>query len=98
MKTSILALTLGLLAAPVLAQTSDEDSRANAVVLPMIQEQVAGYHAEVVTSCIVASAQPEEKAQLAAAAGPSPELAPIVNAVIARPETIQCIQAALSQQ
>lgn len=98
MKRSILALTLGLLAAPVLAQTSDEDTRATAVVLPMIQEQVAGYHAQVVTSCIVATAAPEEKAQLASAGGPSAELAPIVNAVIARPETIQCIQATLGQQ
>ena len=97
MKTTILTLTLGLLAVPALAQTGDEDARANAVVLPMIQEQVAGYHAQVVTSCIVATAQPEEKAQLAAAPGPSPELAPVVNAVLARPETIQCIQATLSQ-
>jgi hypothetical protein len=96
-KTIILTLTLGLLAAPVLAQTAEEDARANAIVLPMIQEQVQGYHAQVVTACIVATAQPEEKAQLAAAAGPSAALAPVVNAVLARPATIDCIKATLAQ-
>jgi hypothetical protein len=97
-KKAILTLTLALLAAPVLAQGTEEDTRANAAVLPMIQEQVEGYHAQVVTACIVASAQPEEKAQLAAAAGPSMEIAPVVNAVLARPETIDCIKATLAQQ
>lgn len=97
MNKAILTFALGLLAAPVLAQTTDEDTRANGNVLPMIQEQVQGYHAQVVTACIVASAQPEEKTQLAAAAGPSPELAPVVNAVLARPETIDCITATLAQ-
>ncbi len=97
MNKAILTLTLGLLAAPVLAQTTDEDTRANGNILPMIQEQVEGYHAQVVTACIVASAQPEEKAQLAAATGPSPELAPVVNAVLARPATIDCIKATLAQ-
>lgn len=98
MKTAILTLTLGLLAGPVLAQASDEDTRANANVLPMIQEQVEGYHAQVVTGCIVATAQPVEKAQLAAAGGPSVEIAPVVNAVLGRPETIECIRATLAQQ
>ena len=97
MKTTILTLTLGLLALPALAQTSNEDARANAVVLPMIQEQIPGYHGQVVTACIVAQAQPAEKATLASASGPSPELAPIVNAVLARAETIGCIQATLGQ-
>jgi hypothetical protein len=97
-KTAILTLTFGLLAAPVLAQGTEEDARANANVLPMIQEQVEGYHAQVVTACIVATAQPEEKAQLAASAGPSVEIAPVVNAVLGRPETIDCIEATLAQQ
>ena len=97
MKTTILTLALGLLAAPVLAQTSPEDAQAGAVVLPMIQEQIPGYHGEVVTACIVAQAQPAEKATLANAASPSAELAPVVNAVLARPETIACIQATLGQ-
>jgi hypothetical protein len=96
-KTTILALALGLLAAPVLAQTSPEDAQASAVVLPMIQEQIPGYHGQVVTACIVAQAQPAEKATLAGASSPSAELAPIVNAVLARPETIGCIQATLGQ-
>ena len=60
MKTTVLALALGLLAAPVLAQTSPEDAQASAVVLPMIQEQIPGYHGQVVTACIVAQAQPAE--------------------------------------
>ena len=97
MKTAILTLTLGLLAAPVLAQTA-EDTQASAVVLPMIQEMIPGYQGQVVAGCIVASAQPEEKAQLAAAPGPSADLAPIVNAVLARPATIDCIKATLAQQ
>jgi hypothetical protein len=63
----------------------------------MIQEQIPGYHGQVVTACIVAQARPEEKAQLAAAPGPSADLAPTVNAVLARPETIGCIQATLGQ-
>ncbi len=96
MKTTILALALGLLAAPVLAQTP-EDAQASAVVLPMIQELIPGYHGQVVTACIVAQAQPAEKATLASASSPSAELAPIVNAVLARPETIGCIQATLGQ-
>lgn len=97
MKSIVLTLTLGLLAGPALAQTAEEDARANAVVLPMIQEMIPGYQGQVVTGCIVATAQPEEKATLVAAAGPSADLAPIVNAVLARPETIQCIQATLAQ-
>ena len=97
MKTTILTLALGLLASPVLAQTSPEDAQASAVVLPMIQELIPGYHGQVVTACIVAQAQPAEKATLASASGPSAELAPIVNAVLARPETISCIQATLGQ-
>ena len=97
MKTTILTLALGLLAAPVLAQTSPEDAQASAVVLPMIQELIPGYHGQVVTACIVAQAQPAEKATLASASAPSSELAPIVNAVLARPETISCIQATLGQ-
>jgi hypothetical protein len=96
-KTAILTLTLGLLAAPVLAQTA-EDTQANAVVLPMIQEMIPGYQGQVVTGCIVALAQPEEKAQLAAASGPSADLAPVINAVLARPETVDCIKTTLAQQ
>lgn len=98
MKTSILILALGLLAAPVLAQTSGEDAHANAIVLPMIQEMIPGYHGQVVTACIVASARPEEKATLAAAPGPSQEVAQVVNAVLSRPETVSCVQATLGQQ
>lgn len=98
MKKAILTLTLGLLALPVLAQTSEEDAHANAVVLPMIQEMIPGYHGEVVSACIVASAQPEEKAALVAAPGPSQEVAQVVNAVLSRPETVGCVQATLAQQ
>ena len=91
-------LTLGLLASPALAQQSAEDAQANANILPIIQEMIPGYHGQVVTACVVAQAQPQEKAQLAAATGPSPELAQVVNAVLARPETVGCVQATLGQQ
>jgi hypothetical protein len=97
LKIVTLSLALALLALPALAQQTAEDTQANAVVLPMIQEQIPGYHGQVVTACIVAQASPEEKAQLAAAPGPSAELAPIVNAVLARTETVGCIQATLGQ-
>ncbi len=97
MKITILTLALGLVAWPALAQQSAEDAQANAVVLPMIQEMIPGYHGQVVTACIVAQAKPEERAQLAAAPGPSADLAPIVNAVLARPETVGCIQTTLGQ-
>ena len=95
MKNAVLILALALSAAPAFAQQTEEDARASAVVLPMIAEMIPGYHGQVVTACIVASAQPAEKAQLAAAAGPTPELAPVVNAVLARPETVSCIQSTL---
>ena len=95
MKNAVLILVLAFAAAPAVAQQSEEDARASAVVLPMIAEMIPGYHGQVVTACIVANAQAAEKAQLAAAAGPSPELAPLVNAVLARPETVGCIQATL---
>ena len=97
MKIIILSLALGLAALPALAQQSAEDAQANSVVLPMIQEQIPGYHGQVVTACIVAQAQPAEKATLASASAPSAELTPIVNAVLARQETIGCIQATLGQ-
>ncbi|TNC70366.1 hypothetical protein [Rubellimicrobium roseum] len=93
----ILLLTLGLLASPALAQTA-EDAQANAVVLPMIQEMVPGRDGQIVAACIVATARPEEKAQLAAAPGPSADLAPVVNAVLARPELAACVSATKGQQ
>jgi hypothetical protein len=96
-KKIILTLALGLLAAPVPAQTTEEDAAARAAVLPMIQEMIPGYHGEVVTACIVASAQPEEKAAMVASSGPSQEVAQVVNAVLSRPETVGCVQATLGQ-
>jgi hypothetical protein len=93
----ILILTLGLLAAPALAQQSAEDVRANALITPMLQELAPGYHGQVLAACVVANAQPEEKAAMANAAGPSTEIGAIITAVINRPETVGCVEATLKQ-
>ena len=97
MKKIILTLALGMLAAPVLAQTTEEDTRANAVILPMLQELAPGYHGQVLAACVVANAQPEEKATLASASGPSSEVGAIITNVLARQETIGCVEATLAQ-
>lgn len=97
MKTTILILALGLAAAPALAQSiqTEEEQRAYALVLPMFQEMYPGYAGQVLATCTVIHAAPEEKAALAAASAPSAEVGQVINGVLARPETIGCVQATL---
>lgn len=97
MKTIVLTLALGLAAMPALAQQPPEDQRAYALVLPMLQEMVPGYQGQVLATCTVAYARPEEKAAMASAPGPSNEIGAIITQVLARPETIGCVQATLAQ-
>ncbi len=92
-----LIVTLGLLATPVLAQTTDEDARANALITPMLQELAPGYHGQVLAACVVAHATSDEKTTMANAAGPSTEIGAIVTAVLNRPETVGCVEATLKQ-
>ncbi|MBP1804970.1 hypothetical protein [Rubellimicrobium aerolatum] len=103
MKPSLILL-LGLLAAPALAQTSAEDARAQAVVLPMIEDSTQGmpgaseHVARIIAACVVAIATPEQRAALAAASGPSPELAAqVVTPLLSRPELPGCIEASARQ-
>ena len=51
----------------------------------------------MLAACVVANAQPEEKATLVSAPGPSAEIGSLVTAVLSRPETIGCVQATLGQ-
>ena len=97
MKTPFLILALALSAAPALAQslTTPEDQRAYALVLPMFQEMFPGYPGQVLATCTVMHAQPAEKSAIAAAAAPSTEIGQVVNAIIARPEAINCVKATL---
>lgn len=84
-----------LLAAPAWAQTqTPEEAAANAAILPMMTE-VSPQDGDVMAACVVAVAAPEEVAQMAAAGGPTPALGPLVSAIIARPEAIDCIRATL---
>ena len=97
MKSIALTLALGLAAAPALAQTfeTEEESRAYQLILPMLQEMVPGYQGQVLSACTVAHAQPEERAAMANAPAPSTEIGSIITAVLARPETIGCVQTTL---
>ncbi len=85
-------LALALLPAAALAQSAEE--RATAVVLPMIQEIQPGDTGAVLTGCIITAASEAEIATIAAAAGPSTEIAAIINDILPRPATMQCLQAA----
>lgn len=86
-----------LLAAPAWAQTQTPEQAAGyAAILPMMTE-VSPQDGDVMAACVVAVAQPEEVAQMAAAGGPTPALGPLVSAVLARAEAIGCIEATLRQ-
>lgn len=86
-----------LLAAPAWAQTqTPEQAAANAAILPMMTE-VSPQDGDVMAACVVAVAAPEEVAQMAAAGGPTPALGPLVSAVLARTEAIDCIRATLAR-
>ena len=105
MKTTVLALALGLMTAPVLAQQSAEDARASAIVLPVIQENTRNmpgaseYIAQLLTACVVAVARPEEKAALASASGPTQALSDeIIMPILSRPDLARCIEASRSPQ
>lgn len=101
MKTSILCsgliLALSLAAAPAVAQSlqTEEDQRAYALILPMFQEMYPGYAGQVLATCTVVHAAPEEKAAMASAPAPSAEVGQVINVVLARPETIGCVQSTL---
>lgn len=90
----ILAIAL-LIPSAALAQTDAE--RAGALILPMIQEIQPGRAGEILTGCIIGTATAEEIAAFAAAAGPSTEIGAIINGILTRPATIQCLQDAAAQ-
>ncbi len=89
----LLALSLG--AGPALAQQSEEQARATAVILPIVQEVVPGYTGQVVAACIIANAAPEEKATIAAAPGPSNEIGALMTSIMGRQPTIDCVESTL---
>ncbi|NAZ38197.1 hypothetical protein [Rubellimicrobium sp. CFH 75288] len=87
-----LAALPGALAAQDL---SEEQTRAYALIQPMLLELTP--QAPVLAACVVRTAQPAELAQLAAAPGPSQAVGQTITAVLARPETLGCVQATLSR-
>jgi hypothetical protein len=92
-RTPFLLLALALAASPAAALT-EEETRGYAAILPMLQE-VSPQDGDVLAACVVSTAEPAEKATLAAAPGPSEELGALVSAILARPATIGCVQATL---
>ena len=91
-----LATALFLLT-PAAALAQDDAQKATALVLPMIQEIQPGAAGEVLTGCIIGAATAEEIAAFAAAPGPSMEIGAVINGILARPATMQCLQAAAGQ-
>lgn len=87
-----LALLLALLPAAALAQSAEE--QATAIVLPMIQEIQPGEAGVILTGCIITAASEAEIASIAAAPGPSAEIGAVINDILTRPATMQCLQAA----
>lgn len=85
-----LALALALLPAAAFAQSAED--QAAALVLPMIQEIQPGQAGVILTGCIIAAASADEVGALAAAPGPSVEVGSLINAILARPATMQCLQ------
>lgn len=85
-----LALALALLPAPALAQSAQ--AQASALVLPMIQEIQPGDAGVILTGCIIAAASTDEITALAAAPGPSAEIGTLINGILTRPATMQCLQ------
>lgn len=90
-------LAMAVAAAPALAQSlqTEEDQRAYALILPMFQEMFPGYQGQVLATCTVAHAEPEEKAAMANAPAPSTEVGAVINQVLNRPDTIGCVQTTL---
>lgn len=85
-----LTLALALLPAMAFAQSAEE--QAHALVLPMIQEIQPGEAGMVLTGCIIAAASADEVSALAAAAEPSSEVGALINDILVRPATMQCLQ------
>lgn len=96
MRLLALAATLAALAAaPALAQElTAEQQAAQAILLPMMTE-LSPQDGGVLAACVAAAAQPAEVAEIAAAGAPTPALGPLVSAILARPETVGCVQATL---
>lgn len=101
MKRTVLTLALGLAAVPALAQTfqTEEESRAYALILPIMREmtdQMPGpseYLSQILAACVVANADASERAALAAAAAPSAEVGQILNGVLPRQGVLDCVRA-----
>ncbi len=91
----ILATFAVLAAAPAMAQ--DAAATAKILLLPMLQETAPGLPGEVLTDCVIATATPEELATFATAPGPSMEIGTVITAVLARPEALTCMSAAVQQ-
>lgn len=92
MRPFVIAVLVAAAVQPAWAQS--EMDRAQALVLPMIQEIQPGRAGEVLTGCLLAAATTEEIAALAAAPGPSAEIGALINTLLQRPATLQCLQAA----
>ena len=88
-----LALIVTLIGGAAMAQTADHD-KALALVTPMLQELAPGAGGQVLAACVVGTATPAELATMVAAPGPSAEIGTVINAILSRPESIACIQAA----
>jgi len=86
-------IALCIPAAAALAQSPGHD-RAATLIGPMMQEIAPGKGGEVFTACIVAQATPEEIAAFAAAPGPTAEVGAAITAILNRPATVTCAQAA----
>ena len=86
-----------LLAAPALAQGLSPEQDAGFQAIYPILAEVSPQDGAVLASCVVSVAQPPEVAQMAAAGGPSDQLGALVSQIIARPETLSCIQATLGR-
>lgn len=83
-----------LMTFPAVAQT-DEQVRAGALIGPMMQEVAPGRGGEIFTGCILAVATPDELATMAVAPAPSTVIGALLTAILARPETMACAQAAI---
>lgn len=88
------ALLAALLLLPAAAAAQTDTDRARALVLPMIQEIQPGRAGEILTDCIIRAATAEEIAGFAAAPGPSAEVGAVINGILTRPATLQCLQEA----
>lgn len=84
-----------LAATPLAAQTLSPEQQSGFDAIYPILAEVSPQDGDVMASCVVAVAQPQEVAAMAAAGGPSAELGALVSQVLARPEAIGCIQATL---